>query len=150
MSKNKKTLLITILISIFLGSIIIFIGLFTYKKNEEIPQVDDSIISKNTILLAKSIIKTNRLNEIVDTRKINNKFENYFSNLLFEMNIFNIIRDSFNFVEENKIEISNFNQKIEYQISNDEKSIYSNVFFINKNNSSIFYKSHLKFYILTI
>lgn len=150
MNKNKKTLLITILISIILGSLIIFIGLFTYNKNNDIPKVEDSSSSQNTIFLAKAIIKTNRLNEIVDTRKINNKLENYFSGLLFETNIFNIIRESFNFLEENKIKISNFNQKIEYKISEDQKYIYSNVFFINKNNSSIFYKSHLKFYIISI
>lgn len=150
MNKNKKTLLIAILISIILGSLIIFIGLFTYNKNNDIPKVEDSSSSQNTIFLAKAIIKTNRLNEIVDTRKINNKLENYFSGLLFETNIFNIIRESFNFLEENKIKIANFNQKIEYKISEDQKYIYSNVFFINKNNSSIFYKSHLKFYIISI
>lgn len=149
MSKNKKTLLITILISIILGSLIVFIGLFTHNKNNDIPKVEDSSISKNTILLANPILKTNRLSEIVDSRKINNKFENYFSSFLFEANIFNIIRESFNFIENDKLDISNFNQKIEYQISKDQKSIYSNIFFINKNNSNIFYKSYLKFYIIT-
>ncbi|MEF9984865.1 MAG: hypothetical protein RSA40_00600 [Malacoplasma sp.] len=149
MNKNKK-IIVAVLVSTLLSSIIIFIGLFSYNKNISVPKVENENITDNTILLANSIIKTDRLNEIVETKKINNYIRNYFSTYLFELNIFSIIRESFKYLDENKIQISNFTQKIEYNISDDRRKIYCRVFFIHKKNNNLFYKSDLKFYILSI